>query len=92
MNCLTQSHYYSRWGQWAGPENDKYSKMKYDGGAQCWNGPVRSVMVHISCGTTNEVTGASEPSRCEYAFGFKTPAACVESRTEDSERHIHSEL
>ncbi|OPL32867.1 hypothetical protein AM593_01841, partial [Mytilus galloprovincialis] len=31
------------WGNWAGPENDKYSIQLYEKGQNCWNGPDRSV-------------------------------------------------
>ena len=48
-----------------------------EGGTQCWNGPVRSVVVSVSCGSENQLLRASEPNRCEYAFDFNTPAACV---------------
>ncbi|XP_067846343.1 glucosidase 2 subunit beta-like isoform X2 [Heptranchias perlo] len=30
------------WHSWAGPEGNKYSAMKYDGGRACWQGPNRS--------------------------------------------------
>lgn len=33
------------WGSWDGPVQDKYSKMHYDKGVQCWNGPQRSLQV-----------------------------------------------
>ncbi|KAI1289710.1 Glucosidase 2 subunit beta [Halotydeus destructor] len=66
-----------RWGKWSGPEGDLYSKMKYDSGTTCWNGPPRSVDVTVRCGTENQVVGASEPNRCEYALDFETPAMCV---------------
>ncbi|CAG2115027.1 unnamed protein product, partial [Medioppia subpectinata] len=81
-----------RWGKWDGDDNNKYSRMKFEGGAQCWNGPVRSVTVHLSCGTENEVLAASEPSRCEYAFDFRTPAVCWSQSHNEDERHLHSEL
>lgn len=64
------------WGVWNGPSENPYSAMKYDKGQNCWNGPDRSVVVKISCGTENKIVSASEPSRCEYEFQFQTPAAC----------------
>ncbi|XP_076440452.1 glucosidase 2 subunit beta-like isoform X2 [Babylonia areolata] len=65
-----------KWGHWHGPVEDKYDSMKYDNGQRCWNGPMRSCRVNLHCGTENKLTGASEPSRCEYQFEFTTPARC----------------
>jgi len=64
------------WGEWTGPEGDKYSSMKFTGGQGCWNGPARSSLVHLHCGTENILNGVSEPNRCEYEMHFSTPAAC----------------
>uniref|UniRef100_H3B8W2 PRKCSH beta subunit of glucosidase II n=1 Tax=Latimeria chalumnae TaxID=7897 RepID=H3B8W2_LATCH len=33
------------WGSWAGPEENKFSVMKYEHGTGCWQGPSRSTMV-----------------------------------------------
>ncbi|XP_059168409.1 glucosidase 2 subunit beta-like isoform X1 [Physella acuta] len=76
------------WGHWHGPEGDKYDSMKYENGQSCWNGPNRSCHVKIHCGSENALTGASEPSRCEYQFEFTTPARC--SQPQDT--HPHEEL
>lgn len=67
--------YFSTWGEWTGDPN-KYSRMKYSGGQGCWNGPSRSAVINLRCGSTNELFQVSEPSRCEYLMEFKTPAAC----------------
>jgi len=64
------------WENWAGPEGDKYSNMKFAGGQGCWNGPARSSLIHVECGTINQLTAVSEPNRCEYEMKFTTPAAC----------------
>ncbi|KAM9310932.1 glucosidase 2 subunit beta [Gastrophryne carolinensis] len=64
------------WGSWAGPENDKFSVMKYEQGTGCWQGPNRSTQVKLYCGKETVVTSTSEPSRCEYLMEFYTPAAC----------------
>ena len=64
--------------------------MKFEGGAQCWNGPSRSVVIVLKCGLQNELTAASEPSRCEYQFDFSTPASCIP--LPDSNRDVHDEL
>ncbi|XP_066583587.1 glucosidase 2 subunit beta [Prorops nasuta] len=72
--------------EWVGPEGNKYAKMKYDRGLTCWNGPARSVIVSLICGTENKLISVSEPSRCEYAMELSTPALCnpgYESDTHD---------
>ncbi|CAG5121389.1 unnamed protein product [Candidula unifasciata] len=79
------------WGHWYGPEEDKYDAMKYENGQGCWNGPSRSCHVNLHCGAENALTGASEPSRCEYQFEFTTPARCSEPEPTLSS-DIHEEL
>merc|ERR1719470_436937 len=54
------------WGEWTGPEGDKYASMKFTGGQGCWNGPARSTTVYLECGAENTVTSVTEPNRCEY--------------------------
>lgn len=84
---IKSPRFYSRWGHWNGPENDRYSKMMMNAGAQCWNGPQRSVVINLSCGLNNELTAASEPSRCEYSFDFSTPAACINLPSDGGSPH-----
>ncbi|XP_076462402.1 glucosidase 2 subunit beta-like [Babylonia areolata] len=79
------------WGHWYGPEEDKYDAMKYENGQSCWNGPSRSCHVNLHCGTENKLTGASEPSRCEYQFEFTTPARCKHPQDVPT-AHPHEEL
>ncbi|KAK7041536.1 hypothetical protein SK128_025009, partial [Halocaridina rubra] len=84
-----------QWGDWSGPENNKYIKMKYTNGQACWNGPTRSADVQLSCGTDTKLTSVTEPSRCEYLFVMTTPAVCSKPdyiNGGESEEHIHSEL
>jgi len=76
-----------KWGKWSGPDDNKYSKMKYSNGLACWNGPSRSTEVKISCGVENKVVSVDEPTRCAYLFEFVTPCACEEVKTE-----LHDEL
>lgn len=68
-----------RWSSWSGPADNLYSRQKYDGGVQCWNGPARSSVVNIACGVEDVVTSVTEPSKCEYVFEFLTPAACPDT-------------
>lgn len=65
-----------RWSGWAGPSENLYSKQKYEGGMQCWNGPTRSALVNIECGVEDKITSVTEPAKCEYVYNFITPAAC----------------
>ena len=74
------------WNDWTGPEGQKYSKMKYDRGLTCWNGPARSTIVNLSCGRENKLISVTEPSRCEYAMEFSTPALCNPS-VESADTH-----
>lgn len=64
------------WGHWDGPEGDRYSRMKYENGEKCWNGPSRSTVVKLKCGSEEKVTAAMEPNRCEYLMEFITSAIC----------------
>lgn len=75
------------WNEWVGPAGAKYTKMKYDRGLACWNGPTRSTIVTLSCGTENKLTSVTEPSRCEYAMEFATPALCNPSAADTADRH-----
>uniref|UniRef100_A0A6J0TIC8 Glucosidase 2 subunit beta n=1 Tax=Pogona vitticeps TaxID=103695 RepID=A0A6J0TIC8_9SAUR len=68
------------WGSWIGPEDNKFSIMKYEHGTGCWQGPNRSTTVKLSCGKETVVTSTTEPSRCEYLMEFVTPAACHEPK------------
>ncbi|XP_072104269.1 glucosidase 2 subunit beta isoform X2 [Mobula birostris] len=77
------------WGSWAGPEDNKFSVMKYEHGTGCWQGPNRSTTVKLSCGKETAVLSTSEPSRCEYLMEFSTPAFCQEVQDGGSE---HDEL
>ncbi|XP_051161876.1 glucosidase 2 subunit beta [Leptopilina boulardi] len=64
------------WNDWHGPQDNRYSKMKYDHGYTCWNGPARSTIVTLLCGKENKLLSVTEPSRCEYAMEFLTPSVC----------------
>jgi hypothetical protein len=49
----------------------------------------RSAKVNLKCGANHQLTGVSEPSRCEYEFSFETPAACKKIIQHS---HEHDEL
>ena len=38
---------FRKWGRWDGPEENRFSVMKFDRGQNCWNGPDRSVRVSV---------------------------------------------
>lgn len=78
-----------QWNQWSGPEENKYKSMLYDRGQSCWNGPQRSALVKLICGTENSIRSVSEPNRCEYVFEFVTPSICQLS---EHHEHVHEEL
>ena len=58
-----------------GAAND-YSKMRFSGGATCWNGPARSLRLDFECGAKDEVLAIDEPEKCTYVARMATPAAC----------------
>ncbi|KEP55176.1 kinase C substrate 80 kDa-H protein [Rhizoctonia solani 123E] len=53
-----------------------YTRQYYKGGARCWNGPERSVVLDITCGTENSIQTIAEPEKCEYLFTGTSPALC----------------
>ena len=61
-----------------GPDGNKYSKMSFEGGQKCWNGPSRSLTVEVLCGAKGELSNIQEPSKCEYTGTFRHPAICEE--------------
>ena len=74
---------YTSLGQWVKWDDGVYTTMKFEGGQRCWNGPERSMVLTLECGTTTELKDVSEPAVCEYAGILVTPAACDLSRAED---------
>lgn len=92
INDLLSHYRLGSWGQWTGPESDKYSEMLFDRGQACWNGPQRTAKIRVHCGGDHKVTGVSEPSRCEYMFDFETPAACRELPRDEAHEELHDEL
>ncbi|KAL6766374.1 GLC2B [Auxenochlorella protothecoides x Auxenochlorella symbiontica] len=62
-------------GRWEGLLDDG-ARLAFQRGQQCWNGPARSLQATTLCGPTERLFDVSEPSRCEYAARFETPAAC----------------
>jgi protein kinase C substrate 80K-H len=67
-----------------------YSKQYYKNGAKCWNGPHRSVILVLSCGTENAIHTIAELEKCEYQFTGTTPALCLP--LEDTANAVREEL
>ncbi|VDN01722.1 unnamed protein product [Thelazia callipaeda] len=65
-----------QWSGWTGTELNKFEFQVYQKGTPCWNGPDRSTKVVVECGEETELVEASEPSKCEYLFTLRSPAAC----------------
>jgi hypothetical protein len=60
------------WEKWA---EDKPHTMLFTGGAPCGETP-RSLSVHVECGLEDAILSESEPTMCQYAMQFTSPAAC----------------
>ncbi|KAL0575900.1 hypothetical protein V5O48_006073 [Marasmius crinis-equi] len=56
---------------------DYYQKQVYNRGARCWNGPERSVVLQLACGTENALHTVVELEKCEYLITGTTPALCL---------------
>ncbi|XP_066508202.1 glucosidase 2 subunit beta-like isoform X2 [Hoplias malabaricus] len=78
-----------KWSGWIGPPDAPYTQMKFDEGDACWQGPKRSTVVSVVCGTETDLRSVKEPSRCLYSMELHTPAAC---RLNTLQRSIHNEL
>lgn len=63
------------YSSWAGSAQDT-SIMHFKNGGHCWNGPTRTVEVHVVCGPQNELVSITEPSMCTYKAVFHTPGVC----------------
>ncbi|CAK4123001.1 unnamed protein product [Aphanomyces euteiches] len=71
----------------------RLNRIKFSGGAKCWNGPERSLTVTLTCGETQELGGIEEPSTCVYVATLQTPIACSpEATTAPTSTPSHDEL
>ncbi|XP_048826665.1 glucosidase 2 subunit beta-like isoform X3 [Brienomyrus brachyistius] len=80
-----------KWQYWAGPPEQPYSRMEFEGGVPCWQGPLRTTLVTLTCGTETALRWVREPAKCRYVMELRTPSAC-EQRREAGRRGVHSEL
>jgi protein kinase C substrate 80K-H len=51
--------------------------IKYENGAQCWNGPQRSTLVVLSCSKESTIWRVVEEEKCVYRMEGGSPAACL---------------
>jgi len=63
-------------GKWYKWSPDRPNTMLYTSGQKCYNGPSRSLKVHLTCHLTEEILSVEEPSTCEYEMEFGTPLVC----------------
>jgi len=64
-------------GSWQSESiEDGQRKLKWDGGTKCWNGPVRSAEVSVTCGAETKLLTADEPETCRYVFAMESPTGC----------------
>ncbi|XP_023665250.1 glucosidase 2 subunit beta-like [Paramormyrops kingsleyae] len=80
-----------KWRYWAGPQEHPYSRMEFEDGAPCWQGPPRTTLVTLTCGTETALKRVREPTKCQYIMELWTPSACEQQR-EARRRGVHSEL
>jgi hypothetical protein len=52
--------------------------LRWNRGTKCWNGPVRSAEVIVTCGSATKILSADEPETCRYVFTMESPIACDE--------------
>ena len=45
-------------------------------GERCWNGPLRSAIVRLTCGADHYIRSVNEPEKCQYLIEITSPAAC----------------
>ena len=76
-------------GRWERFSND-YKTMEFKHGQSCWNGPVRSMTVSVSCGGANRLIKVDEPEVCTYVASFETPAACTEEDARLAQQEIET--
>ncbi|CAI5739442.1 unnamed protein product [Peronospora destructor] len=74
-----------KWNGWYGGEDKgspssgkvDYTRMRYSQGEKCYNGPERSVLLHLECGERDEILSVDEPSTCVYEMTVRSPLACT---------------
>ncbi|XP_009859245.2 N-acetylglucosamine-1-phosphotransferase subunit gamma-like [Ciona intestinalis] len=81
---LTQHERSMRWNPYSGVvgvwkeweiANNTFKAMIMKNGDDCGS-VTRQARVLLRCGTVNNITSVTEPSRCQYELIFETPLAC----------------
>lgn len=70
-----------------GPVEDPerfFASALYDNGQRCWNGPDRSAVVTLTCGTENALTNVFEAEKCIYNVAVTTPAVCFPQKNKQA--------
>jgi hypothetical protein len=76
---IGQTHGGTNLGSWEAESiEDGQRKLKWGGGTKCWNGPVRSAEVYVTCGAETNLLTADEPETCRYVFTMESPIGCDE--------------
>jgi len=68
----------TRLGRFKGWDEGDPSVMLFTNGQKCWEGPPRSIKVHLACGPVASLDEVWEPSRCTYEARVTHPSACTE--------------
>ncbi|THH10557.1 hypothetical protein EW146_g8342 [Bondarzewia mesenterica] len=63
-----------------------YSRQMYKQGTKCWNGPHRSVILNLACGTENAIHTVEELEKCEYRLTGTSPALCLPLEDESGKK------
>lgn len=59
-------------------DDNIHYKLKFGNGQRCWNGPVRSANIELTCSERNEIKQVSEPEKCHYLISMDSPLGCFE--------------
>lgn len=62
--------------------------MSFTNGQSCWNGPMRSLRVSLSCAAEHRILSVDEPEVCKYTMRFETPAACTAEHATEAQREL----
>ncbi|KAJ9477284.1 Glucosidase 2 subunit beta [Pseudozyma hubeiensis] len=78
-------------GSYSQEQDEFWLKQIYSRGQKCWNGPERSALVDLKCGTENRVVDVFEAEKCIYSIQVDTPAVCFppQQQTEQNGAAAH---